>query len=102
MQNNIFLLDIRKDNRIKYRNRLDVMAAVIEATASGRVTRLSIFNKSFLNYESFRSTMSFLIEREFVEMSGNENDNGRLYRATEKGIHFLHVDNNMRELIDLM
>lgn len=100
MQNNI-LLDIKKDKRIKYRSRLDVMAAIIEATASGRVTRSSIYNKSFLNYQRFRSTMSFLIEREFIEISGNE-DTSRLYRATEKGIHYLQTYNNMRELIDVM
>ena len=99
MQNNI-LLDTKKDKRIKYRSRLDVMASIIESTASGRATRSSIYNKSFLNYERFRSTMSFLIETEFIEMSGNEDN--RLYRATEKGIHFLHVYNNMRELIDVM
>ena len=62
MQNNI-LLDIKKDKRIKYRSRLDVMAAILEATASGRAIRSSIYNKSFLNDERFRSTMSFLLAR---------------------------------------
>ncbi len=73
------------------------MAAILEATTSGKATRSSIYNKSFLNYERFRSIMSFLIEKEFIEMSGNED--GRLYRATEKGLHFLRIYNNMRELI---
>jgi predicted transcriptional regulator len=57
---------------MKYRSWPDIMAAILEASSSGRATRSSIYNKSFLKYERFRSIMSFLIEREFVEMSGNE------------------------------
>ena len=94
------LVGIKKYKRIKYRSRTDVMAAILEATTSGKATRSSIYNKSFLNYERFRSIMSFLIEKEFIEMSGNEDN--RLYRATEKGLHFLRIYNNMRELINLM
>jgi predicted transcriptional regulator len=33
-------------------------------------------------------------------MSGNEDS--RLYRATEKGLRFLQIYNNMRELINIM
>ncbi|HYY50892.1 MAG TPA: winged helix-turn-helix domain-containing protein [Nitrososphaeraceae archaeon] len=95
------LVGVRKYKRIKYRSRTDVMAAILEATTSGKATRSSIYNKSFLNYERFRAIMSFLIEKEFIEMSGNE-DSSRLYRATEKGLHFLRIYNNMRELINLM
>jgi predicted transcriptional regulator len=101
---NVFMQDIyvgiKKYKRIKYRSRTDVMAAILEATTSGKATRSSIYNKSFLNYERFRSIMSFLIEKEFIEISGNEDS--RLYRTTEKGIHFLLIYNNMRELINLM
>ena len=101
---NVFMQDIlvgiKKYKRIKYRSRTDVMAAILEATTSGKATRSSIYNKSFLNYERFRAIMSFLIEKEFIEMSGNEDS--RLYRATEKGLHFLRIYNNMRELINLM
>ena len=78
----------------------DVMAAILEATTSGKATRSSMYNKSFLNYKRFRSIMSFLIEKEFIEMSDNEDS--RLYRATEKGLHFLLIYYNMRELINLM
>lgn len=101
---NVFMQDIlvgiKKYKRIKYRSRTDVMAAILEATTIGKATRSSIYNKSFLNYERFRSIMSFLIEKEFIEISGNEDS--RLYRTTEKGIHFLLIYNNMRELINLM
>jgi predicted transcriptional regulator len=84
--------------RIKYRNRLDIIAAVLETTASGEVTRSNIYYKTFLAYERLRSYMSFLIEKELIEMSGYEDN--RLYRATEKGIHFLQIYYSMRELLD--
>jgi predicted transcriptional regulator len=58
------------------------MAAILEASASGRATKSSIFNKSFMNYERFQSIMSFLIERRFIEMSDNKGSS--LYRATEQ------------------
>jgi predicted transcriptional regulator len=97
MQDIVSIINYR---RIKYRNRLDILAAILEATASGKATRSNIYHKSFLTYDRLRSNMSFLIEKEFIEMSGHEDN--RLYRATEKGIHFLQIYNNMRDLIDLM
>jgi predicted transcriptional regulator len=45
------LIDFKKYKRIKYRSRLDVMAAILEAAASGKATRSSIYYKPFLNYE---------------------------------------------------
>ena len=43
--------------------------------------------------------MSLLIENKFIEMSGYDDDN-RLYRATDKGIHYLQIYNSMVELLD--
>jgi predicted transcriptional regulator len=68
---NVFMQDIfvgiKKYKRIKYRSRTDVMAAILEATTSGKATRSSIYNKSFLNYERLRSIMSFLIEKSLLK-----------------------------------
>jgi predicted transcriptional regulator len=63
------------------------MAAILEAAASAKATRSSIYYKSFLNYERFRSNMSFLIEKEFIEVSGNEDS--RFLSSNRKGPTFL-------------
>jgi predicted transcriptional regulator len=68
----------------RYRNRIDIVAAILEATASGEASKSNIFNRSFVNYERLRSYMTLLIENELIEMSGYNDDN-RLYRTTEKG-----------------
>ena len=74
------------------------MAAILEAAASGGVTKSNIFYKTFLAYEGLRLCMSYLIENELIEMSGYE-DNNILYRTTEKGRHFLQIYNAMKELL---
>jgi predicted transcriptional regulator len=89
---------VSKSRSTKYRNRVDIMAAILEATAGGGVTRSNIYYKSFLGYERLRSCMSFLIENDLIEISGYEDN--ILYRTTEKGRHFLRVYNNMIELLD--
>ena len=89
---------VSRNRSAKHRNRIDIMAAILETTAGGGVTRSNIYYKSFLGYERLRSCMSFLIENDLIEISGYEDN--ILYRTTEKGRHFLRVYNNMIELLD--
>jgi predicted transcriptional regulator len=86
----------------KYRNRIDIVAAILEVTASGGTTKSNLFYKSFVNYERLRSYMTLLIENELIESCRYDEEDNILYRTTEKGRHFLQIYNNMRELIDFI
>jgi predicted transcriptional regulator len=41
----------RSRRSIKYRNRIDIVAAILEATATGAVTKSNLFYKSFLTHK---------------------------------------------------
>jgi predicted transcriptional regulator len=73
----------RSYKRMKYRNRIDIIAAILEATASGGVTMSNLFYTSFLGYRRLGSCMRFLIENELIEMYDYDEDN-RLYREQQK------------------
>ena len=81
----------------KYRCKADIIAIILETAASGEVPKSKMYYKSFLTYKRLIGYMTLLVESGLVEYIDYKDR--RLYKTTDKGIHFLRAYYGMRELI---
>ncbi|HEX7032840.1 MAG TPA: winged helix-turn-helix domain-containing protein [Nitrososphaera sp.] len=78
------------------RDRIDIISSVIDCTNGGAYRR-KILLTTGLSSTQFKKYLSLLVQGGYIEI---EEENGqKIYRATEKGIAFLQVYNNIRELL---
>jgi predicted transcriptional regulator len=71
---------------MKYRSRVDIMAAILEIAKEGSIKTRIMFGAS-LSFTQLKEYTNFLIEQGLMERS--EEATG-LHRTTEKGLKFLH------------
>jgi predicted transcriptional regulator len=77
---------------MNYRNRTDITVQVLEAAASGPVTKQVITYNAFLSSTQLKEYLNALMENGLIECLSTENK----YRATEKGLKLLKM---MEELL---
>ena len=82
----------------RYRCKADIVATILETAAGGEVPKSKIYYESFLTYQRLRGYMTLLIDGGMIEYFDYKDK--RVYKTTEKGIHFLQAYNGIRELID--
>src|SRR5918911_3540929 len=70
---------------IKYRNRTDITAQILEVAASGPVTKSMIMYKAFLSHRQLKEYLGALIEKGLIKYIKEENK----YMTTESGIKLL-------------
>jgi predicted transcriptional regulator len=71
---------------MKYRSRVDIIAAMLEIAKEGSIKTRIMFGAS-LSFSQLKEYTSFLIELGLIEWS----ELTGLYRTTEKGLKFLHM-----------
>jgi predicted transcriptional regulator len=86
---------IQKYVSLKHRSKADITAVILETAVSGAVTKSKIYYRSFLTYNRLKGYMSLLLENRLIEYLERD----RLYKTTEKGMHFLQAYNCIRELV---
>ena len=79
---------------MKYRSRVDIVAMVLTA-ATGGATKTRLMYAAYLSYSQVVEYLAFLQEKGLIL---NEMGTQR-YKLTEKGLHFLHVYDQISELI---
>ena len=79
---------------MKYRSRTEIVSMILEA-ANGGATKTKIMYKAFLSYAQLREYLSVLIENNLLEYL----DVTQTYKTTEKGLNFLKMHNEIRELL---
>jgi predicted transcriptional regulator len=70
---------------MKYRSRVDIIAAMLEIAKEGSIKTRIMFGAS-LSFNQLKEYTTFLIELGLMERS-----EVGLYRTTEKGLKFLHM-----------
>ena len=89
----------QSDKHLRYRSQVDIIGTILEAIASsGGATKSEMFYASFLSYHRLRKYMVLLIKNELLTEVQVENK--RVYKSTDKGMHFLRTYNAIRELLD--
>ena len=73
---------------------MEIIASVLAAARSGRITRTRLMYKSFLSVFQVREFLTILIERGLISYD----EETRTLRTTERGIRTLQAYNELCEL----
>jgi len=84
----MFIADMRN------RGRTEIVSNILDA-ANGGITKTKIMYKAFLSYDQLKEYLSVLIENNLIEYL----DGTQTYKTTEKGLNFLKMHNEIRELL---
>jgi len=84
----MFIADMRN------RGRTEIVSNILDA-ANGGITKTKIMYKAFLSYGQLKEYLSVLIENNLLEYL----DGTQTYKTTEKGLNFLKMHNEIRELL---
>jgi predicted transcriptional regulator len=84
----MFIADMRN------RGRTEIVSNILDA-ANGGITKTKIMYKAFLSYGQLKEYLSLLIENNLLEYL----DGTHTYKTTEKGLNFLKMHNEIRELL---
>jgi predicted transcriptional regulator len=96
----------------EYRGRDEIITQILQAVGDSGIEgipRTLIMYRVFLSYFQLKEYLSILIENGLIEKfhkpindtsNGNGNDNEKvLYKITEKGLRFLHISQEIENLI---
>jgi predicted transcriptional regulator len=79
---------------MKYRNRPEIISNILYA-ATGGASKTKIMYKAFLSYAQIKEYLPMLLENNLLEFK----EDGKYY-TTEKGSHFLKMNEEIQELIE--
>ena len=77
---------------MKYRDRNEIIAQILECCNGNKVTRTKIMFYTYLSFNLTKEYLLLLLEKGLIEYQTGE----RTFKTTEKGIHFLNIHNNLR------
>ena len=76
------------------RSRTEIVGNILDA-ANGGTSKTKIMYSAFLSYGQLKEYLSILIENNLIEYI----DGTQTYKTTEKGLHFLKMNNEIRKLL---
>ena len=79
---------------MKYRGRTEIVGNILDA-ANGGTSKTKIMYIAFLSYGQLKEYLSILIENNLIEYLDGDNK----FKTTEKGLNFLKMHNEIRELL---
>ncbi|CAN5217734.1 hypothetical protein BH18THE2_BH18THE2_07980 [soil metagenome] len=93
----LFEVSVTTSYIMKHRSRLEIISIILDiATRNEGVTQKKILYRAYLSYEHLKKYLSLLQENELIKYHEEE---GKLYRTTEKGLHFLHLYGRLNEVV---
>jgi len=78
-----------------HRSRSEIIACILEVTNGNRVRQTEILYKTYLSHNLLKEYLILLLQTGLIEYIQGE----RSFRTTEKGMRFLHMFNQMGQLI---
>jgi predicted transcriptional regulator len=82
---------------MKHRSRLEIISLILDiATRNDGVTQKKILYRAYLSYEHLKKYLTLLQENELINYQEQE---GKVYRTTEKGLHFLNLYAKLNEVV---
>ena len=79
---------------MKYRDRNEIIAQILETANGNRVRLTKIMYDVFLSHTLTKEYVRLLIEKGLIEYLDGE----RTFKTTEKGMNFLRIHNSLQEL----
>ena len=80
---------------MKYRDRNEIIAQILESTNGDRVRLTKIMYDVYLSHGLTKEYVRLLIEKGLMEYLDGE----RTFKTTEKGMNFLRIHQKVQELI---
>ena len=82
---------------MKHRSRLEIISLILDiATRNDGVTQKKILYRAYLSYEHLKKYLTLLQENELINFYEQE---GKVYRTTDKGLHFLDLYARLNEVV---
>ena len=79
---------------MKYRSRSDIIELLLNAANGGRATKTKLMYSAFISFNQLKEYLSLLAENGLIQYEDGTNT----LRTTEKGIHFLKLQNKIDKL----
>ena len=79
---------------MKYRSRTEIVAVILQSARTG-ATKTKIMYKAFMSYTQVKEYLKFLQENNLIKYEAAT----QMYRATEKGLHFIQAYDEISDLI---
>jgi predicted transcriptional regulator len=93
----LFEVSVCSSTAMKHRSRLEIISLILDiATRNDGVTQKKILYRAYLSYEHLKKYLTLLQENELINFYEQE---GKVYRTTEKGLHFLELYARLNEVV---
>jgi predicted transcriptional regulator len=79
---------------VKYRSRRDIIELLLNAAYRGGATKTKLMYSAFISFNQLKEYLTLLAENGLIQYEDGRNT----LRTTEKGIHFLKLQNKIDEL----
>ena len=80
---------------MKYRSRTEIVCNILDTTNGGGANKTKIMYFAFLSYNQLNEYLALLIENNLIDYL----DGTKTYKTTEKGLHFLKMNNDIKKLL---
>jgi predicted transcriptional regulator len=93
----LFEVSVCSSIGMKHRSRLEIISLILDiATRNDGVTQKKILYRAYLSYEHLKKYLTLLQENELINYYEQE---GKIYRTTDKGLHFLDLYARLNEVV---
>ena len=82
-------------NNMGNRSRTEITESILDAANGEGETKTKIMYFAYLSYNQLNEYLSLLIENNLLEYL----DGTKTFRTTEKGLHFLKMNNKIKKLL---
>ncbi len=79
----------------KYRSRFEIASTILHVVVGGDATKTRLMYGSFLSFAQINEYLGFLLANELIK----KEEGTRMYSLTEKGMRFLHIYEELSELV---
>ena len=82
---------------MKHRSRLEIISLILDiASRNGGATQKKILYRAYLSYQHLKEYLILLQENDLIKY---QEEQGRVYRTTDKGLCFLDLYNRLNEVV---
>ena len=81
---------------MKYRSRIDIVAMILQSAMRG-ATKTKLMYGAYLSYAQLKEYLTFVQERDLLTYE----EGLQVYRLTPRGLHFLNVYEEVKDVVSL-
>ena len=95
----LFQVSVCSSIAMNHRSSVEIISLILDiATRNDGVTQKKILYRAYLSYEHLKKYLTLLQENELINYYEQE---GKVYRTTDKGLHFLDLYARLNEVVAL-